>query len=67
MIAHATGIDDVLIAAAIVGLFLLYSSRRRKRQAGPAARRTGKCLYCGGALGAGVARCPECGFRTPKG
>lgn len=67
MIAHATGIDDVLIAAGIVGLFLLYSSRRRRRRAGPAARQTDECLYCGGALGAGVARCPKCGFRTQKG
>ena len=67
MVAHASGLDDVLIAVAIVGAYLVYAGSRKGRGGRRQRFDPGKCLYCGSPLGTGPNRCPECGFRASKG
>jgi hypothetical protein len=63
-IAHAGGLDEILIAGAVVAvLFLL----RRPRGSPGEAPRDGPCLYCGARLRAADTRCPSCGFRAAPG
>ena len=65
LLAHAGGVDEIVLGIAVVMLFLLYrSSEARRRAAEP---EEGPCLYCGTHLGRGVERCPECGFRARRG
>ncbi|MGH2685565.1 MAG: hypothetical protein ACRDJP_08880 [Actinomycetota bacterium] len=65
MIAHAGGIDEIILAVGVVLLFLLFRSSRA--EGGADEPEEGPCLYCGHHLGPGVARCPECGFRARRG
>jgi hypothetical protein len=61
MIAHAGGLDEILIAAAVVAVLLLLRKPRGSTEDGP---REGPCLYCGAPLRAGDTRCASCGFRA---
>jgi hypothetical protein len=65
VIAHAGGIDEIILAVGVVLLFLLFRSSRAEQQANEPDE--GSCLYCGRSLGPGVERCPECGFRARRG
>ncbi|MDQ4005419.1 MAG: hypothetical protein M3135_03840 [Actinomycetota bacterium] len=65
MIAHAGGIDEIVLAVGVVLLFLLFRSSRAEQHRGEPEE--GPCLYCGHPLGPGVERCPECGFRARRG
>jgi hypothetical protein len=65
MIAHAGGIDEIILGLGVVLLFLLFRSARADR--GDAAPNEGPCLYCGRQLSADDDRCPECGFRAQRG
>ena len=60
VLAHAGGIDEIILGVGLVMLFLLFRSSRAKRAATEPEQ--GPCLYCGSHLGQGVERCPECGF-----
>ena len=64
MIAHAGGFDEIILGVGVVLLFLMYRSSRAERSANEPEE--GPCLYCGHQLGAGVDRCPECGFRARR-
>lgn len=64
MIAHAGGVDEIILAVGLVLLFLLFRSARAKGDA--EEPREGPCLYCGHPLGAETERCPECGFRSRR-
>ncbi len=65
MLAHAGGVDEIILAVGILMLFLLFRSSRAERRAGEPEE--GPCLYCGHHLASGVTRCPECGFRARRG
>ena len=65
VLAHAGGIDEIILGVGLVMLFLLFRSSRAKRAATEPAE--GPCLYCGSHLGPGVERCPECGFLARRG
>jgi hypothetical protein len=65
VLAHAGGIDEIILGVGVVMLFLLFRSSRAERGAGGAVE--GPCLYCGHPLSAGMDRCPECGFRALRG
>jgi hypothetical protein len=65
VIAHAGGIDEIILAVGVVLLFLLFRSSRAERGANEPEE--GPCLYCGTFLGPGIERCPECGFRALRG
>jgi hypothetical protein len=66
LLAHAGGVDEIILGIGVVALFLLYrSSRAQKRAAGEPEE--GPCLYCGRNLGSRVTRCPECGFAARRG
>ncbi|MGQ0668083.1 MAG: hypothetical protein ACT4PO_00145 [Actinomycetota bacterium] len=66
VIAHGTGIDDLLIAAvatlAFVGTVALRRGERRRHS--PLA--AGPCAYCGEFLPAELRRCSHCGFRAKR-
>jgi hypothetical protein len=61
MIAHAGGLDEILIAGAVVAVLLLLRKPRGSTEDGP---REGPCLYCGAPLRAADTRCASCGFRA---
>ena len=65
MIAHAGGVDEIILGVGIVLLFLLFRSARA--DGGEKQAREGPCLYCGHPLAADDQRCPECGFRAQHG
>jgi hypothetical protein len=65
VLAHAGGVDEIILAIGLVMLFLLFRSSRAKRAA--AEPEEGPCLYCGRHLGPAVERCPECGFGARRG
>lgn len=65
LLAHAGGVDEIILAVGLVMLYLLYRSSRAERAA--SEPQEGPCLYCGRQLGPEVARCPECGFRARRG
>jgi hypothetical protein len=65
VLAHAGGIDEIILAVGLVMLFLLYRSSKAQRAA--TEPEEGPCLYCGHHLGPGVERCPECGFLARRG
>jgi hypothetical protein len=62
VIAHAGGLDEILIAGAVVAVLFLM---RRPRGSPGDRPPDGPCLYCGAALRPGDTRCDSCGFRTP--
>ncbi len=64
MIAHAGGLDEILIAGAVVALVFLLRRSRGSRSEGP---REGPCLYCGSRLRATDSRCGSCGYRAAPG
>ena len=64
MIAHAGGVDEIILGVGVVVLYLLLRSTRAEREAEPTE---GPCLYCGTHLGPERARCPDCGFRARRG
>lgn len=61
MIAHAGGIDEIILVVGLVLLFLLFRSSKAREDE---AAREGPCVYCGHPLGPETERCPECGFRA---
>ena len=65
VLAHAGGIDEIILGVGVVMLFLLFRSSRAERRAGEPEE--GPCLYCGHRLGRDVKRCPECGFPARRG
>jgi hypothetical protein len=65
MIAHAGGVDEIILALGVVLLFLLFRSARAENDMDAPAE--GPCLYCGRQLGPELERCPECGFRARRG
>ena len=65
LLAHAGGIDELILAGGLLVLYLLFRSSRAERRTNEPAE--GPCLYCGHHLGAGVRRCPRCGFRARRG
>ena len=65
MIAHAGGIDEIILGVGVVLLFLMFRSARADRADDAPAE--GPCLYCGHPLTAAIERCPECGFRARPG
>jgi hypothetical protein len=64
MVGHAGGLDEIILVAGAVVLFVMYRSGRARR--GRTEPIEGPCLYCGHPLPAGVERCPECGFRARR-
>jgi hypothetical protein len=64
VLAHGSGVDDIILGVGVVMLYLLYRSSRAERLANEPDQ--GPCLYCGHHLDAGVTRCPECGFRARR-
>lgn len=62
MIAHAGGLDEILIAGAVVAVVFLL--RRPRGTPGQGPREDGPCLYCGAMLRATDERCGSCGFRA---
>jgi hypothetical protein len=65
VLAHGSGVDDIILGVGVVMLFLLYRSSRAARLEKEPGE--GPCVYCGHFLERGVARCPECGFRARRG
>lgn len=65
VLAHAGGVDEIILGVGVVMLFLLLRSSRAERRAGEPEE--GPCLYCGHHLASGVTRCPECGFVARRG
>ena len=65
MLAHAGGIDEIILGVGLVMLYLLFRSSRAERAANEPAE--GPCLYCGRHLAPDLERCPECGFRARRG
>ncbi len=65
MLAHAGGVDEIILGVGLVMLYLLFRSSRAERAGNEPA--DGPCLYCGRHLGPEVERCPECGFRARRG
>jgi hypothetical protein len=66
VLAHGSGIDDLAMVAAAVGLYLAVSVLSRRRDRGRAPSASGTCPYCDDGFAAGVVRCPACGFRVPR-
>lgn len=61
MLAHGSGIDDLLIPLLTVAAVAYYAFRPRvRRRPGPAGV---DCAYCGARLAAEATRCAGCGFR----
>ena len=65
VLAHAGGLDEIILAVGVVMLYLLFRSSRAERAANEPVE--GPCLYCGHHLGPAAERCPECGFRARRG
>ena len=65
VLAHAGGVDEIILGVGVVMLFLLFRSSRAERRTGEPEE--GPCLYCGHRLGPDVKRCPECGFPARRG
>lgn len=65
MLAHAGGVDEIILGVGVVMLYVLYRSSRAERLANEPEE--GPCLYCGHSIERGVSRCPECGFRARRG
>lgn len=65
MIAHAGGLDEILIAGAVIAVVFLL--RRPRGAPGDGGREDGPCLYCGAPLRATDTRCGSCGFRAGPG
>lgn len=65
MLAHGSGIDELIVLVAAVGTFLVVSTiARRRRGAGAAASE--RCRYCDRSLGPEAVRCDGCGFRARR-
>lgn len=62
VIAHGSGIDDLLIPLLTVGAVAYYAFRPRLGRRGGPAERSPDCDYCGTRLRVEATRCPECGF-----
>lgn len=65
VLAHAGGLDEIILGVGLVMLYLLFRSSRAEGSAKEPTE--GPCLYCGRHLGPEVQRCPECGFRAQRG
>lgn len=65
VLAHAGGLDEIILGGGLVMLYLLFRSSRAER--GGNEPTEGPCLYCGHQLGPEVQRCPGCGFRARRG
>ncbi len=61
MLAHGTGLDDLIVAVAVLATFLLLPGRGRQ---GPATD-DGACAYCDVQL-EDDERCATCGFRVTR-
>jgi hypothetical protein len=65
LLAHAGGVDEIILGIGVVALFLLYRSSRAERLGNEP--KEGPCLYCGRHIGPDVKRCPGCGFLARRG
>ncbi|MFB3738655.1 MAG: hypothetical protein ACE14W_06790 [Candidatus Velamenicoccus archaeovorus] len=66
LVAHGTGIDDLLVIGIATLGFLSYSVLRSRRGARSArGDRPDRCGYCGARAGDGE-RCAGCGFRLRR-
>ena len=65
MLAHAGGVDEIVLGVGVVLLYLLFRSTRAESQ--KERPEEGPCLYCGRFLERGLERCPSCGFRALRG
>ena len=68
MLAHGSGIDDLLIPLITVGAVAYFAFRPRVGRGdrpGRGAAATG-CDYCGAPIRPGGPRCTRCGFRLPR-
>lgn len=64
MIAHAGGLDEMLLALGLVVFVAVYYRRRNRSIPPPAQDRTARrCLYCGHLLGSSHKACPGSGFK----
>lgn len=61
MVAHGSGVDDLLIPLAVVGA-VAFSALRPRRRSEP-REVPPRCAYCDAPVPAETARCPKCGFR----
>lgn len=64
MLAHGSGVDDLLIPLLVVGVVAYAAFRPRLRRPGVPGAPSPECSYCGARLPAEAARCAECGFRV---
>jgi hypothetical protein len=64
VLAHGSGVDDIILGVGVVMLYLLYRSSRAQRLANEPDQ--SPCVYCGHYLERGITRCPECGFRARR-
>jgi hypothetical protein len=65
VLAHAGGIDEIIVVVGLILLLLVFRSTRAER--GKDGPQEGPCLYCGAFLRAGEERCASCGFRARPG
>jgi hypothetical protein len=65
VLAHGSGIDDLIVLVAAVGTFLLVSGLRR-RGADAGAPASDRCPYCDSLLEPDAVRCDGCGFLAPR-
>jgi len=63
MVAHGSGVDDLLIPLLAVGATAYFAFRPRLRRRGEPRARSSRCAYCDAIVAEGVDRCPGCGFR----
>lgn len=63
MLAHGSGVDDLLIPLAMVGAVAYYAFRPRIRRRPAPEGGSPDCGYCGTRLAPEATRCAECGFR----
>jgi hypothetical protein len=66
VLAHGSGIDDLIVLVAAVGTFLLVSGLRRRRGADAGAAASDRCPYCDSPLEPDAVRCDGCGFLAPR-
>jgi hypothetical protein len=66
VLAHGSGIDDLLIAVAGVGAYLAVSAVGRVRRSAADRPAVSACPYCDARVAAERVRCEVCGFRVPR-
>jgi hypothetical protein len=66
VLAHGSGIDDLIVLVGVVGTFFLVSGLRRRREADSGAPASDRCPYCDSPLERDAVRCDGCGFRAPR-